>query len=74
MLEDYLIVHKSVLPDYYEKVVEVPQITLNGENFYGTDTILIKTYKNGTYSNEVVKFKIKGVKESGARVTDLISK
>lgn len=31
MLEDYLIVHKSVLPDYYEKVVEVRHMLERGE-------------------------------------------
>ena len=59
----------------YEKVVETPEITLNGENFYGTDTIVIKNYKNNTLiSKNVVKFRIKGVKQSGARVSDIISK
>ena len=59
----------------YEKVVETPEITLNGENFYGTDTIIIKKYKNDEYiGKEVVKFKLKGIKQSGASVTDLLSK
>lgn len=59
----------------YEKVVETPEITLNGENFYGTDTITINKYKNGTLiGQEMVKFKVKGIKQSGASVTDLISK
>ena len=59
----------------YEKVVETPEITLDGENFYGTDTIVIKSYKKDTLiSKNVVKFKIKGVKQSGARVSDIISK
>lgn len=31
MLEDYLIVHKSVLPDYYEKVVAVRHMLERGE-------------------------------------------
>lgn len=59
----------------FEKVVETPEITLNGENFYGTDTIVINKYKNDTYiGKEMVKFKLKGIKQSGASVTDLISK
>ena len=59
----------------YEKVVETPEITLNGENFFGTDTIVIKSYQNGTLVNKnVVKFRLKGIKQSGARVSDIISK
>lgn len=59
----------------YEKVVETPEITLNGENFYGTDTIIISKYKNNTLiDQEMVKFKVKGIKQSGASVSDLISK
>ena len=59
----------------YEKVVETPEITLNGENFYGTDTIVINKYKNDEYiGKEMVKFKLKGIKQSGASVTDLLSK
>ena len=59
----------------YEKVVEIPEITLNGENFYGTDTIVINKYKNDEYiGKEMVKFKLKGIKQSGASVTDLLSK
>ena len=66
-------VRKSETP--YEKVVETPEITLNGENFYGTDTIVISSYKNDKLvSRNVVKFKIKGIKQSGASITDLISK
>ena len=59
----------------YEKVVETPEITLNGENFYGTDTIVISSYKDNTLvSKNVVQFKIKGIKQSGAKVSDIISK
>ena len=31
MLENYLIVHKSVLPDYYEKVVETRRLIEEGK-------------------------------------------
>ena len=35
----------------------------------------INKYKNGTLiGQEMVKFKVKGIKQSGASVTDLISK
>ena len=66
-------VRKSDTP--YEKVVETPHITLNGENFFGTDTIVINKYKNDTLiGKEVVQFKIKGIKQSGASVNELIYK
>ncbi|MBQ7450712.1 hypothetical protein IJS77_04780 [bacterium] len=66
-------VRKSDTP--YEKVVETPEITLSGENFFGTDTIVINKYKNNTYiGKEVVQFKVKGIKQSGASVNDLIYK
>ena len=66
-------VRKSDTP--YEKVVETPELTLSGENFYGTDTIVISSYKNNTLvSKNVVKFKVKGIKQSGASVTDIFSK
>ena len=59
----------------FEKVEEIPEITLNGENFFGTDTIVINKYKNDTFiGKEMVKFKLKGIKQSGASVTELISK
>lgn len=59
----------------FEKVIETPEITLNGENFYGTDTIIINKYKNDTFvGREMVKFKLRGIKQSGASVLDLISK
>ena len=58
----------------YEKVVETPHITLNGENFYGPDTIVINKYQNNTFiGKEVVQFKVKGIKQSGASINDLIS-
>ena len=66
-------VRKSSSP--YEKVVETPEITLSGENFFGTDTIVIKKKKNDTFiGKEVVQFKVKGIKQSGASVNDLIYK
>ncbi len=59
----------------FEKVEEIPEITLNGEIFFGTDTIVINKYKNDTFiGKEMVQFKLKGIKQSGASVTELISK
>lgn len=31
MLEDYLIIHKSILPDYYDKVLEVKRLMESGK-------------------------------------------
>lgn len=31
MLDDYLIVHKSILPDYYEKVISAKKLLENGK-------------------------------------------
>ena len=31
MLENYLIVHKSILPDYFEKVLDVKRLVENGQ-------------------------------------------
>ena len=31
MLENYLIIHKSILPEYYEKVLEVRRLMESGK-------------------------------------------
>ena len=49
-----------------EKVRETPILTLDGENFYGTDKIVIEKYKYGEkVSSDVVIYKIKAQKISG---------
>lgn len=49
------------------KMIETPTLTLNGENFYGTDKIVIEKYKYGEkISTDVVVYSIKAQKISGS--------
>lgn len=49
------------------KMTESPTLTLNGENFSGTDKIVIDKYKNGAkVSSDVVIYSIKAQKISGS--------
>ncbi len=55
-----------VTQDKNAKMTETPTLTLNGENFYGTDKIVIEKYKYGEkISTDVVIYKIKAKKISG---------
>lgn len=48
------------------KMTETPTLTLNGENFHGTDKIIIEKYKYGEkVSTDVVVYKITATKLSG---------
>lgn len=48
------------------KMTETPTLTLNGENFSGTDKIVVEKYKYGELiSSDVVIYKIKAQKLSG---------
>ncbi len=48
------------------KMTETPTLTLNGENFYGTDRIVIEKFKNGEkISEDYVIYDIKAQKISG---------
>ena len=48
------------------KMTETPELTLNGENFSGTDKIIIEKYKHGEKTDEyVVVYKITAKKLSG---------
>ena len=48
------------------KMTETPTLTLNGENFYGTDKIIVERYKNGELiSTDIVIYKITATKISG---------
>ncbi len=49
-----------------ENVTETPTLTLNGENFSGTDRIVIEKYKYGELiSTDIVEYRIDAVKVSG---------
>lgn len=58
-----------------EFVKEVPKIEINGENFVGTDKIVIENYKFGKHvSTDIWIFNIKAKKISGASTNDLLKK
>lgn len=55
------------------EVTETPTITILGENFFGTDKMVIKNYKNGALiSTDVVEFTIRGRKIGGVSTVDLL--
>jgi len=57
-----------------EEIIETPTITINGENFRGTDKMVIKKYKNGALvRTDVVEFKIRGRKIGGASTAKLLN-
>lgn len=54
------------------KEIEQPEITLDGDSFYGTDSLLIEKYKNGeTIEKNVVKYRIHGEKISGSKLSEI---
>lgn len=66
---------EKVSYDTDEKSVETPILTLEGDNFYGIDKIVVNTYKNGKLiRSENVEYRIKAVKVSGAAIPDLFGK
>ena len=55
------------------EVTETPTITILGENFVGTDKMVIKNYKNGSLiSTDVVEFMIRGQKIGGIPAAKLL--
>lgn len=49
-----------------ETETETAQITVEEDNFYGTDTIIIKHFRNGIrIKTDIVKYKVTGYKISG---------
>ena len=49
------------------KMIETPSLTLNGENFHGTDKIVIEKYKYGELvSSDTVVYKITAEKLTGS--------
>lgn len=60
--------------DSNEKVTETPTLTLNGENFSGTDKIVIEKYKYGELvRTDVVEYKINAVKVSGSSANKILT-
>lgn len=65
---------KKTSYDKDEESVETPILTLEGDNFYGVDRIVIKSYKNGTFLKEdSVEYKVKATKISGSTLPELFS-
>ena len=57
---------EKVSYDINEKSIETPVLTLEGDNFYGTDKIVVSTYKNDELIKEdFVEYKVKAYKISG---------
>ena len=55
------------------KMIETPTLTLSGENFHGTDKIVIEKYKNGDkVRTDIVIYDIKAEKLSGMDILDLL--
>ena len=60
---------QRITGDSSEKVTETATLTLNGDNFYGYDTMSVKYYKNGKLlKEEYVKYKLKAAKISGDKL------
>lgn len=53
---------------------EQPIITINGDNFYGTDLLVIEEYRNGKLINRnIVKYEIRGQKIAGPAIKDIFT-
>lgn len=60
---------QRVTGDKNETVTETAKLTLSGDNFYGLDTMSVKTYKNGMpVKQEYCAYKLKAVKISGSDI------
>ena len=58
--------------DNNAKMTETPTLTLSGENFHGTDKIVIEKYKNGEkISTDIVIYDISAQKITGSDILDL---
>lgn len=57
------------------KMIETPTLTLNGENFYGTDKIVIEKYLDGKkISEDYVIYDIKAQKLTGNSAIDFFTR
>ncbi len=58
--------------DNNAKMTETPTLTLSGENFHGTDKIVIDKFKNGEkISTDIVIYDISAQKITGSDILDL---
>ena len=58
--------------DNNAKMTETPTLTLSGENFHGTDKIVIDKFKNGKkISTDIVIYDISAQKITGSDILDL---
>lgn len=56
------------------EITETPTITIDGENFWGTDKMIIKKYKNTTLlKTDVVEYTIRGRKTGGISTAKLLN-
>lgn len=63
---------KKTSYDKDEESIETPILTLEDDNFYGIDKIVVKIYKNGKFVKEdSVEYKVRATKMSGATIPDL---
>lgn len=63
---------KKTSHDVDEESIETPVLTLEGDNFYGIDRIVVRSYKNGVLVKEdSVEYKVKATKMSGATIPEL---
>ena len=57
-----------------EDVIETPTITIVGEDFWGTDKMVMKKYKDGSLiRTDVVEFTIRGRKIGGQSTKELLN-
>jgi len=57
-----------------EETIETPTITIVDNDFFGTDTMIIKKYENGVLTKtDVVKFQIRGTKTGGQTTNKLLN-
>lgn len=61
---------RSYFPD--EESIEIPILTLQGDNFSGVDKITIRTFKDGKLIKEdYVEYEVRGTKISGSSISGI---
>ena len=74
MLRVHFAVGTHVIEGKSAKMIETPTLTLDGENFFGTDKIVIEKYKYGEkISEDVVVYNITAERISGHSAKTLFS-